>query len=66
MERNRFAVALADAVFVAHASSNSKMEKFCEGVLKLGKPLYTFESEANKFLINIGAKPLTPNLDFFW
>ena len=65
MERNRFVAALADAVFVAHASPNSNMEKFCHEVLKLGKPLYTFESDANKFLINIGAKPLsTKNLDF--
>ena len=61
IERNRFVAALADAVFVAHASANSKMEKFCHEVLKLDKPLYTFESEANKFLINIGAKPLSPN-----
>lgn len=64
MDRNRFVAALADAVFVAHASPNSKMEKFCHEVLKLGKPLYTFESVANKFLINIGAKPLSAsNLD---
>jgi predicted Rossmann fold nucleotide-binding protein DprA/Smf involved in DNA uptake len=64
-ERNRFVAALADTIFVAHASPNSKMEKFCHEVLKLGKPLYTFESDANKFLINIGAKPLsTKNLDF--
>ena len=61
MERNRFVAALADAVFIAHASPNSKMEKFCHEVLKFGKPLYTFESEANKFLINIGAKSLSPN-----
>jgi predicted Rossmann fold nucleotide-binding protein DprA/Smf involved in DNA uptake len=61
MERNRFVAAVADAVFVAHASPNSKMEKVCHEVLKLVKPLYTFESEANKFLINIGAKPLSPN-----
>jgi len=58
IERNRFVAALADVVFVAHASPNSKMEKFCYEVLKLGKPLYTFESEANRCLINIGAKPL--------
>jgi predicted Rossmann fold nucleotide-binding protein DprA/Smf involved in DNA uptake len=64
MDRNRFVAALADAVFVVHASPNSKMEKFCYEVLKFGKPLYTFESEANKFLINIGAKPLSEsNLD---
>ncbi len=61
MDRNRFVAALADTVFVAHASPNSKMEKFCHEVLRLGKSLYTFESEANKFLINIGAKPLSPN-----
>jgi predicted Rossmann fold nucleotide-binding protein DprA/Smf involved in DNA uptake len=61
MERNRFVAALADAVFVAHASPNSKIEKFCHEVLRLGKSLYTFESEGNKFLINIGAKPLSPN-----
>jgi predicted Rossmann fold nucleotide-binding protein DprA/Smf involved in DNA uptake len=65
MERNRFVAALADAVFIAHASLNSKMEKFCHEVLRLDKPLYTFESEANRFLINIGAKPLSHNnLDF--
>lgn len=60
-ERNRFVAALADVVFVAHASPNSKMEKFCHEVMKLGKPLYTFESEANKSLINMGAKVLSLN-----
>lgn len=64
-ERNHFVVTLADAVFIAHASTNSKMETFCHQVLEFGKPLYTFESGANKFLINIGAKPLSAsNLDF--
>ena len=61
MERNRFVAAVADAVFVAHASPNSKMEKFCHEVLKLGKPLYTFESEANSNLIEMGLKPITPD-----
>jgi len=60
-ERNRFVAVLADVVFVAHASPNSKMEKFCHEVMKLGKPLYTFESEANKSLINMGAKVLSLN-----
>jgi len=63
-ERNRFVAALADAVFVAYASPNSKMERFCHEVLKLGKPLYTFESDANRYLINIGAKRLFGDLDF--
>lgn len=64
IERNRFVAALADAIFIAHASPKSKMEKFCHEVLKLNKPLYTFESEANKSLINIGVKPLPGDLDF--
>jgi len=61
MERNRFVAAVADAVFVAHASPNSKMEKFCGEVLKLGKSLYSFENDANKCLFNIGAKVLSLN-----
>lgn len=65
MDRNRFVAALADSVFVVYASANSKMEKFCYEVLKLSKPLYTFESDANKSLINIGAKPLDPNDLYF-
>jgi predicted Rossmann fold nucleotide-binding protein DprA/Smf involved in DNA uptake len=65
MERNRFVAALADVVFIAYASPNSKMEKFCYKVLRLSKPVYIFESEENKFLINIGVKPLSANnLDF--
>jgi predicted Rossmann fold nucleotide-binding protein DprA/Smf involved in DNA uptake len=64
-ERNRFVAALADAVFIVHASPNSKMEKFCHEVVRLGKDLYTFESDANKFLINFGGKPLsTSDFDF--
>lgn len=58
IERNRFVAALADAVFVAHASPNSKMEKFCREVLTWGKGLYTFESESNSNLIQLGAKPM--------
>lgn len=65
MERSHFVAALADAVFIAYTSPNSKMEKFCQAVLKWGKPIYTFESDANQSLIHIGAKPLTPDLEFF-
>ncbi len=66
IERNRFVVAMADAIFIAHAAPNSKTEKFCEDVLKWGKPLYTLESDANKTLITLGAKPITtPNM-FEW
>jgi predicted Rossmann fold nucleotide-binding protein DprA/Smf involved in DNA uptake len=58
MERNRFIAALADAVFVAHASPNSKTELFCRELLTWGKRLYTFESDSNTHLIRLGAKPI--------
>jgi predicted Rossmann fold nucleotide-binding protein DprA/Smf involved in DNA uptake len=59
-ERNRFVAAMADAIFIAYASPNSKTEKFCKDVLKWGKPIYTLESDANKTLITLGARPITP------
>ncbi|MBS3917611.1 MAG: DNA-processing protein DprA [Deltaproteobacteria bacterium] len=60
-ERNRFVAALADSIFIAHASGNSKMERFCREILGWGKSLYTFESGANKSIINIGAKVFSIN-----
>ena len=65
LERNRFAAALADTIFVAHASPNSKTEMFCRELLAWGKPLYTLESDANANLIKLGAKPMNikRNLD---
>jgi len=61
MERNRFVAALADTIFVAHASPNSKMEMFCREVLTWGKRLYTFESGSNSNLIQLGAKTMEAN-----
>jgi predicted Rossmann fold nucleotide-binding protein DprA/Smf involved in DNA uptake len=58
MERNRFVAALADAIFVAHGAPKSKIEDFCREVLSWGKKLYTFESDSNKYLINLGAMPV--------
>jgi len=66
IERNRFVAALADAVFVTHASPNSKTEKFCKDVLKWGKPIYTLMCNANMTLATLGAIPITiPNM-FKW
>lgn len=56
-ERNRFVAAVADAVFVAHASPNSKTEVFFRELLSWGKRLYTFENNSNTNLINLGARP---------
>jgi len=60
-KRNEFVAALADAVFVAHAAPGSKVEQFCHGMLILGKPLLTLESDDNADLIARGAKPVRPD-----
>lgn len=60
-ERNRFVAALADTILVAHASPNSKTEMFCRELLTWGKRLYTFESDSNSNLIQLGAKPMEAN-----
>jgi len=57
-ERNRFVAALADVIFIAHASPNSKTEAFCRELLSWGKPDYTLESDSNTNIINMGAKPV--------
>lgn len=60
VERNRFVAALAGAIFIAHASPNSKTEMFYRELLVWGKPLYTLESDANANLITLGARPMGP------
>lgn len=54
-ERNRFAAALADVIFLAHAAPQSQTERFCREVLSWGKTLYTLDSDANARLIALGA-----------
>ncbi len=57
-QRNLFAAALADEVFVAHASSGGKTEQFCRKIISWGKPLLTFDCPENANLIVLGAKPI--------
>jgi predicted Rossmann fold nucleotide-binding protein DprA/Smf involved in DNA uptake len=56
--RNQFVGALATAVFVAYADAGGKTEEFCKAMLKAGTPLYTFESQYNKTIVDAGAKPI--------
>ncbi len=56
--RNQFVGALAAAVFVAYADPGGKTEEFCKAFLRSGKPLYTFESQYNKTIVDAGAKPI--------
>ena len=56
--RNLFVTAMSAAVFVSHAGPASKTEAFCKEILSWQKPIYTFESDYNKNLIKMGARPV--------
>ena len=55
-QRNRFVAALADAVFVPHASPGRKTESLCRQVVAWGKPLWTVAGPENANLLALGAK----------
>ena len=59
--RNLFVAALSSVVFVAHAGPSSKTEAFCREFLTWKKPIYTFGSDYNKSLIEMGAQPVNMN-----
>lgn len=54
--RNQFVGTLAAAFFVAYADLGGKTEEFCKKIIQSGKPLYTFESQFNKAIVEMGAK----------
>ena len=55
-QRNRFMGALADAVFVAHASPGGKTESLCREIVAWGKPLWTVDAPDNANLLALGAQ----------
>jgi hypothetical protein len=57
--RNRFAAAMADEVFIAHAAGSGKIEALCRELSARSKPLMTFASDTNANLLALGAKPIT-------
>ena len=57
--RNLFVAALSAVIFVTHAGPSSKTEELCRQILSWQKPIYTFESDYNKNLIKMGARPVT-------
>jgi len=59
--RNLFVATLSAVVFVAHAGTDSKTEAFCKEIVSWQKPIYTFESDYNKNLIEMGTQPV--NMD---
>ena len=57
--RNRFAAAMAEEVFVAHAEEGGKIEALCRELATGTKPLMTFAGGSNANLLALGAKPVT-------
>ena len=55
-QRNTFVAALADKICIAHASEGSKTLQFAQQVSEWGKPLFTFDTPANKPLFECGAQ----------
>ncbi len=56
--RNLFVAALSEQVFVAHAEPGGKTENLCRDILSWKKPIYTFDSDHNTNLIEMGAQPI--------
>lgn len=57
VERNRFVVSLADAVFIPHAAPGGSLERLCQTLTTTGKPFWTLHDPANANLIALGARP---------
>jgi predicted Rossmann fold nucleotide-binding protein DprA/Smf involved in DNA uptake len=62
-ERNRFVADLADEILIAYAHPGGKTEKLAAELLKSPKRVYTFDSPANRRLVEWGAIPIEP--DYF-
>ena len=57
-QRNTFVAAIADRIFVAHAAEGSRTLEFAKTVFEWGKPIFTFDTQANSSLRNLGAQRL--------
>lgn len=57
-ERNTFVAAIADRIFVAHAAEGSRTLEFAKTVSEWGKPIFTFDTEANSSLLQLGTQSL--------
>ena len=55
-QRNAFVAALADKICIAHASEGSRTLQFAQQVSEWGKPLFTFDTPANRSLFECGAQ----------
>jgi predicted Rossmann fold nucleotide-binding protein DprA/Smf involved in DNA uptake len=59
--RNQFVAEVAERIFVAYTSPDSKTELLCKNILKSGKEVFTLANENNKKLIDLRAIPVEAN-----
>ena len=57
-QRNAYAAALADDLFIAHAERGGKTEALCKDRLSQGKTVFTLDSPDNAHLMELGAVPV--------
>jgi predicted Rossmann fold nucleotide-binding protein DprA/Smf involved in DNA uptake len=59
VQRNNLVAALADAVWVPHAAPRGKTWTTIRAAFERHQPVFTFEDDANKPLLEMGARPLS-------
>jgi predicted Rossmann fold nucleotide-binding protein DprA/Smf involved in DNA uptake len=64
--RNLFVAAMSSVIFVTHAEPSSKTEELCRQILSWQKPVYTFDSDYNKNIIDMGARPVNMDNVSLW
>ena len=57
-QRNAFVAALADRILVPHAAEGSRTLELAKMISEWGKPLFTFDTNANRPLLRLGAQPM--------
>ncbi|MBW2635424.1 MAG: hypothetical protein JRE14_15160 [Deltaproteobacteria bacterium] len=57
-QRNRMVALLARDAFLPYAAPGSRTENLCKDIIVAGKQIFTFEDEANRSLLAMGAQPI--------
>ena len=60
-QRDDLIAAIAKQVFIASAPPRTKMEAFARRLSEAGKPLLTIDRPENENLVELGARPVTPD-----
>jgi len=63
-QRNRVVATLAKSVIVPYAAPDNTLEPLCLEMLSKGKPVFTFDDEENRRLLETGAQPITSAMAF--